>query len=182
MCPAHVSPLAPLDVADYLRPHYHTPSLALPLQFAHAQVPAATSPHATAGIAQQFVHARAPACASSAQGWSRSRSLHRTRVAGLAHAQERCRYSAPQPCRTHTAFFLFRAFVLLWPALVSDFCPSLAGTLFFPFRGTPRHASTHARAVHARTTTDDERRDARSAGVADWKTAARGNTERTLIV
>ena len=30
----------------------HTPSLTLPLQFAHAQVPAATSPHATAGTAQ----------------------------------------------------------------------------------------------------------------------------------
>ena len=43
---------------------------------------------------------------------------------------------------------------------------------------TPRlHARTHARA----RTTDDERRDVRrSAGVADWTTARRGNTERTL--
>ena len=49
------------------------------------------------------------------------------------------------------------------------------------FRGTPRHASTHARAVHARTTmANDERRDVRSAGEADWETAARGNTECTL--
>ena len=39
------------------------------------------------------------------------------------------------------------------------------------------HARTHARA----RTTDDERRDVRrSAGVADWKTTRRGNTERTL--
>ena len=39
---------------------------------------------------------------------------------------------------------------------------------------------THARAARARTTPSDERYDVRSAGVADWKTARRGNTERTL--
>ena len=39
-----------------------------------------------------------------------------------------------------------------------------------PFETLPRQ--------HARTT--DERCDVRSAGVADWKTAAGGNTERTL--
>ena len=42
------------------------------------------------------------------------------------------------------------------------------------------HTSTHARAARARTTPSDERYDVRSAGVADWKTAAWGNTERTL--
>ena len=43
-----------------------------------------------------------------------------------------------------------------------------------------RHACAH---THARTrarTTDGERRDVRSAGVADWKTARGGDTERTL--
>ena len=40
------------------------------------------------------------------------------------------------------------------------------------------HARTHV--ARARTTTDDERRDARSAGVAVWITARGGNTERTL--
>ena len=73
-------------------------------------------------------------------------------------------------------------------------CPSLAGTFFFfffaarlatparahAFRGASCHTSTHARAARARTTPSDERYDVRSAGVADWKTAARGNTERTL--
>ena len=41
---------------------------------------------------------------------------------------------------------------------------------------------THARArKHARArTNDDERRDVRSVGVADWITARGGNTERTL--
>ena len=34
--------------------------------------------------------------------------------------------------------------------------------------------------TRARRATDDERRDVRSAGVADWKTARRGNTERAL--
>ena len=89
MCPAHVSPLDPLDAADYLRSHCHTPPLTLPLLFAHAQVPAASSPHAAAGTAQQFAHAHAPALASSTQGCSHWRSLHRTGVAGVAaHAQE----------------------------------------------------------------------------------------------
>ena len=47
-----------------------------------------------------------------------------------------------------------------------------------PFSRTHTHA--HSRA-HARTrTSDDERRDVRSAGVADWITVRRGNTERTL--
>ena len=52
-----------------------------------------------------------------------------------------------------------------------------------PFSRTPFSLThTHARArTHARTgTTDDERRYVRSAGVADWKTARGGNTERTL--
>ena len=49
--------LAPFDAADYLRSHRHAPSLALPLQFRHAHVPAASSPHAAAGTAQQFEHA-----------------------------------------------------------------------------------------------------------------------------
>jgi len=82
MCPAHVSPLAQLDAADHLRPHYQImPPLALPLQFADAQVPAATSPHATAGIAQQFTDAHAPALASSTQGLE---SLALLAQAGLA--------------------------------------------------------------------------------------------------
>ena len=41
---------------------------------------------------------------------------------------------------------------------------------------TPARARTHARA----RTTDDERRDVRSSGVADWIAVRRGNTERTL--
>ena len=55
---------------------------------------------------------------------------------------------------------------------------------FFPFtcyalrRRAPRSpACTHARWCKRRRPTD-ERRDVRSAGVADWKTARRGNTER----
>ena len=48
------------------------------------------------------------------------------------------------------------------------------------FHGTSRHTSTHARAARTQTKPNDERYDVRSAGVADWKTAARGNTERTL--
>ena len=94
----------------------------------------------------------------SAKGWSRSRSLHGIGDAGLAaHAQERCRYSRS----TCSAFFFFRV-----PTLF------LAGR--FSFLRT--HARTHAPA----RTTDDERRDVRSAGVADWNTALGGNTERTL--
>ena len=40
-------------------------------------------------------------------------------------------------------------------------------------------ARTCARAAHA-PMSDDERHDVRSAGVADWKTAEQGNTERML--
>ena len=71
MCSAHVSPLPQLDAADHLRLHCHTPPLALPLQFAHAKVPAATFPHATAGTAQRTrTHRHSP-------------PLHRV---GVAHA------------------------------------------------------------------------------------------------
>ena len=52
-----------------------------------------------------------------------------------------------------------------------------------PFSRTPfSRTHTHARArTHAcARTTDDERRDVRSAGVADWKTSRGGNTELTL--
>ena len=100
MCPANVSPLPQLDAADHLRPHCHTPPLALPLQFAHAQVPTATSPHATAGIAQHFAHAHAPALASSSQGWSRSCSLHRTGVAPKGPALCFLNYSCFRACST----------------------------------------------------------------------------------
>ena len=50
-----------------------------------------------------------------------------------------------------------------------------------PAASTPHahEAASRNFAAPARTT-DDERRDVRSAGVADWKNAERGNTERTL--
>ena len=63
--------------------------------------------------------------------------------------------------------------------------PSLGRSFFlstcFALRRVPRPpACTHARSrTHGRPT--NERRDVRSAGVADWKTARGKNTERTLF-
>ena len=181
----------------------------IPVIATHIMAPALVLPHAAAGSTaaacaragtrshvathhhcqHNTAHAHTPAIASSTQEWSSSCSLHRTGVAKItAHAQRRCRHSTPQPCGTHATFFL-----------VLDLCPlSLFGRHFFllllllfaarlatparahAFRGASCHTSTHARAARARTTPSDERYDVRSAGVADWKTAARGNTERTL--
>ena len=68
--------------------------------------------------------------------------------------------------------------------LVQGSHPSLGRPFFlstcFALRRVPRPpVCTHARSrTHGRPT--DERRDVRSAGVADWKTARRGSTERTL--
>ena len=83
---------------------------------------------------------------------------------------------------THGTKFIY--FVAARAQLLSCFgLLSLFGRhsfLFFSRHASPRqHARTHARAAHPRTT-DDERRDVRSAGVADWATVEGGGTERTL--
>ena len=172
-CPARESSLAPLDAADYLlRSHRHAPPLALPQQPVHAHVPTAASPHAAASTSTAVcARARARSCLLCScllckgleslgiftQGWSRRRS--RCERIGKTNL-------FPSPA-AHAAFSCFGLL-------------SLCGRHFSPpIRSTPRHASTHARAAHARTT-DGERRDVRSAGVADWKTSKRGDTERTL--
>ena len=131
--------------------HRHAPPPALAQQFAHAHAPTLPSLHKTGLEPRGFF-------------------LYRARVAGaVARPQERYHFSVSKPCSTHVASFLFWTSVPLWRAHCSlPFAARIA---------TP--ARTCARAAHA-PTTDDERRDVRSAGVADWKTAERENTERTL--
>ena len=61
-----------------------------------------------------------------------------------------------QPCSTHTASSLFRTSLPLWPALFS---------LLSRHASPCQHARAHALRTHRRPTTDDARRDVRSAGV-----------------
>ena len=97
--------------------------------------------------------------------------------ASLFHAGPRTPFHCPRwSCSTHGVFlFFFRV-----PT------PFLAGRSFFLLasRCAARHARPYARTLASAHTDDrrptDERRDVRSAGVADWETARRGNTERTL--
>ena len=126
-------------------------------------IAAAPLPHAAAGTSTAVcarAHAHAPAASFFAQqGWGRWSDLHRAGVAGVvARPQEQYRCWVSQRCSTHAASFLFRTSVPLWPALFS--LPS-AEHLAAPAR-------TRARAAHA-PTTDDERCDVRSAGVADLR-------------
>ena len=76
------------------------------------------------------------------------------------------------------SFYLLRIALLAAPARVHA-RPLFLSTCY-ALRCAPRSpARTHARWCTRRRPTD-ERRDVRSAGVADWKTARGGNTERTL--
>ena len=70
-------------------------------------------------------------------------------------------------------FFRVPTLFFFWPAVFSSYLQRIAP-----------HPRTRAARTLARARTDDratnERYDVRSAGVADWKTARRGNTKRTL--
>ena len=72
---------------------------------------------------------------------------------------------------------------------IISICPCYGGSRVGVGRATTRRGGDdvarahgeHTDAARARARAiDDERRDVRSAGVADWKTSRRGNTERTL--
>ena len=108
-------------------PYCHTPPLTLPLQLAHARVPAATSMHVTVGTAQH-THTR--------------RQLPPLNRFGVARAP--CTGLASLgPLRTHrnaAAIALASLAARMQLFLVLDHCPlsSLAGTLLFSLL---RHAS-----------------------------------------
>ena len=125
-----------------------------------------------------LAHAHAPeACLlctgrTAARTRTRARSLpslHRARFA--AHAQEHALFlssSALQHAR--------RAF------LVRDFCPFFGRPVFLFLLAAcffAKPARTHAR-THGRPTTNDATCGPPAWRVADWKTTARGNTERAL--
>ena len=76
------------------------------------------------------------------------------------------------------SFYLLRIALLAAPARVRA-RPFFLSTCYALRRAPRSPACTHARWCTRRRPTD-ERRDVRSAGVADWKTARGGNTERTL--
>ena len=82
-----------------------------------------------------------------------------------------------------SAFFLFRVHIPFsagrFPFLLAAHCAAPA-CKHARTRSALRHACTRARTHTRARTTGDERRDVRSAGVADWKTARRGHTEHTL--
>ena len=75
----------------------------------------------------------------------------------------------------HNAFFVFRVSTLVLAGrslfLLAAYCAARNAGL--------RIAHTHAR-THTHRRPTNERCEVRSAGVADWKTARRGDTERTL--
>ena len=165
-CPRSPS-LAPLSVPPTIHArittrrlwHYHSRSSAhVPTESSHLRC---HSP--PPALAQQFAHAHAPTLPSLHKTGLEPRGffLYRARVAGaVARPQERYHFSVSKPCSTHVASFLFWTSVPLWRA---HFSLPFAARIATPAR-------TCARAAHA-PTTDDERRDVRSAGVADWKTA-----------
>ena len=90
-----------------------------------------------------------------------------------------------------STFFLFRVPTLFSAGrppflLAASYCAASAyqrpqTSTHAPAAHCATLARAHARTrAHGRPTADGERRDVRSAGVADWKTARGGNTERTL--
>ena len=119
---------APL-ARGHLRPYCHTPPLTLPLQLAHARVPAATSPHVATAGTTQHTHTRRQlpplhmiiAALAPCTGLASLRSLRTHRGAAAI--------ALPSLAERMQLSFLPWTFVL---------CPSLAGTLFFSFL---RHAS-----------------------------------------
>ena len=124
------------------QPHRHTPPPALAQQFAHAHAPAAAF-FVPQGLSR----------------WWSSLHSHRAQGAGVA-GWSLIRYArtGTMPLLGSPALHHARSF-----SLVSELCPSLVFIRhsFFshPIRGTPRHASTHARAAprrtHGRPTTND---------------------------
>ena len=179
------SPLHQLGATGHLRSYCHTPPQALPLRLARARVPAVTLPHIIIASTTQRTRTRRQLPPPHRSGAPLAPCTGLALLRSLRTHSDAAAIALPNPAARTQLSFLSWTFVL---------CPSLAGTFFFfffaarlatparahAFRGASCHTSTHARAARARTTPSDERYDVRSAGVADWKTAARGNTERTL--